>query len=344
MYTEVGDDDYYVDDIEYIDDPVRQRETEINTYYNQHLVNRKILPLPKPRWKRLLEKKSSDNNNNVITMDNNGENSSCSSSSSSSSRSSTSSSVIKKLKCSTPPPPPIEHPVVDNKRRRARNWNDNSFTTAEVTEVNKDFFVESKLRIPSHNEKSSFSLKQDNIKNWPTFSTPAIPLPPHPLPLKSILKNNSNPAATTTTTTTTAAVNTTLPKKSILKKKGKDEVANKKPTTSTSTTTATTPKKAKNKKSNNNAKKKSTQKEDMAPGGFLSSDITLFDNPISDDWICLFCQYDILMYGLEDTKRKNGYYRRKREKAKRLKEAELRRLGGLSDSEEDHEHHHHHHL
>lgn len=66
------------------------------------------------------------------------------------------------------------------------------------------------------------------------------------------------------------------------------------------------PKKTKN-------KNKQKNKEEIAPGGFLSSDINLFENPISDDWICLFCQYDILFNGLSDTRKKN-HRRRKREK------------------------------
>ncbi|CAO3616620.1 unnamed protein product [Mucor hiemalis] len=65
--------------------------------------------------------------------------------------------------------------------------------------------------------------------------------------------------------------------------------------------------KSSNKKKNNKVKKY----EDMAPGGFLSSDVTLFDNPISDDWICLFCQYDILFSGYQETKKKNNRRRKK---------------------------------
>ncbi|KAI8060387.1 uncharacterized protein B0P05DRAFT_557947 [Gilbertella persicaria] len=89
------------------------------------------------------------------------------------------------------------------------------------------------------------------------------------------------------------------------------------------------------KKTNQKKTKKKKKKEEMAPGGFLSSDITLFhSSSLEDEWICLFCQYDILMNGLEEARRKNGYYRRKRERNRRLKEAELKRLG-LEDSEEE---------
>lgn len=298
---EVGD-EYYVDDLDFIEDPARKQETEMNTYYNQHLVNRKILPLPKPRWKRILEQKGADCSNTIVSTppSNPTEKPLLLPTTTSTDSSRDNNTVTKKLKCSNPPPPPIEHPTVDNKRKE-RNWNDNCFTTAEITEVtNKDFFVESRLRM---------SFTKEDIKNWENFvASSKTAVPPAP----------------------------TTPKIQPKKKE-----VNKKPTTSTSTSTTTSTKKPTTKKKS--SKKKSAQKEDMAPGGFLSSDITLFDNPISDDWICLFCQYDILMYGLEDTKRKNGYYKRKREKAKRLKEAELRRLGGQSDSEEDHEHHHHHH-
>lgn len=78
----------------------------------------------------------------------------------------------------------------------------------------------------------------------------------------------------------------------------------------------------------NKKAKKKKRNEMPAPGGFLSSDITLFDNPISpDEFICLFCQYDILTYGMKDARKKNGYYRRRREKIKKLKEL-------VTDSEE----------
>ncbi|KAI9269930.1 hypothetical protein BY458DRAFT_182536 [Sporodiniella umbellata] len=82
-----------------------------------------------------------------------------------------------------------------------------------------------------------------------------------------------------------------------------------------------------------NTKKNKNRKEEIAPGGFLSSDITLFDNPVSDDWICFFCQFDIFCNGMEDAKKKNGYYRRKNEKLSRTNEA--RRITSGVDSIDD---------
>lgn len=77
-------------------------------------------------------------------------------------------------------------------------------------------------------------------------------------------------------------------------------------------------KKKEPKKTKNKSKQKN--KEEIAPGGFLSSDINLFENPISDDWICLFCQYDILFNGLDETRKKN--YRKKKERSKRIESEE----------------------
>ncbi|KAI8068821.1 hypothetical protein BDF21DRAFT_425581 [Thamnidium elegans] len=84
-------------------------------------------------------------------------------------------------------------------------------------------------------------------------------------------------------------------------------------------------------------KSRQKNKEDIAPGGFLSSDINLFQNPIPDDWICLFCQYDILFSGLTEARKKNGYYRRKKERSRRAREAELRRMGSLCYSDVEHD-------
>ncbi|GAA5799178.1 hypothetical protein HPULCUR_004588 [Helicostylum pulchrum] len=86
-----------------------------------------------------------------------------------------------------------------------------------------------------------------------------------------------------------------------------------------------------------NTKSRQKKKEDEAPGGFLSSDINLFQNPIPEDWICLFCQYDILFSGMTEARKKNGYYRRKKERSRRAREAEVRRMGSLCYSDVDHD-------
>ncbi|KAG1051230.1 hypothetical protein G6F43_006549 [Rhizopus delemar] len=131
--------------------------------------------------------------------------------------------------------------------------------------------------------------------------------------------------------------------------------ATKKPSNNHPATTAATTTKVKrkendkkkpamNKTTKKNKKSKNKKSEDIAPGGFLSSDITLFENPISDDWICFFCQFDIFCHGIEDAKKKNGYYRRKKERLRRTNEA--RRITGGVESSDDHfdeEHRHRHH-
>ncbi|KAG1453419.1 hypothetical protein G6F56_007579 [Rhizopus delemar] len=118
----------------------------------------------------------------------------------------------------------------------------------------------------------------------------------------------------------------------VTKKKGK-ESEKKKAVNNTNNTNKTT---KKNKKSKN-------KKEEIAPGGFLSSNITLFENPTSDDWICFFCQFDIFCHGLEDAKKKNGYYRRKNEKLNRTNEAR-RIINGIDPADDpfDDEHRLHH--
>ncbi|CDH50935.1 predicted protein [Lichtheimia corymbifera JMRC:FSU:9682] len=72
----------------------------------------------------------------------------------------------------------------------------------------------------------------------------------------------------------------------------------------------------------------------------LVSDIALIRNPDPDEWICVFCQYEILCRGLEAARRKGGYYRRRRERRRRLREVEARRAGecisgATSDFEDD---------
>ncbi|KAI7885187.1 hypothetical protein K492DRAFT_234337 [Lichtheimia hyalospora FSU 10163] len=72
----------------------------------------------------------------------------------------------------------------------------------------------------------------------------------------------------------------------------------------------------------------------------LVSDVALIRNPDPDEWICVFCQYEIFCHGLEMARRKGGYYRRRRERRRRLREVEARRAGecisgATSDFEDD---------
>ncbi|KAI8981652.1 hypothetical protein BDF20DRAFT_862438 [Mycotypha africana] len=143
------------------------------------------------------------------------------------------------------------------------------------------------------------------------------------------------------------------------KKSGSSSAPKKAPITNSSRpvqAASTTTMASSGKKNKKRANKNNNNNHDdfMAPGGFLSSDITLFDNPNPDEWVCLFCQYDILMYGYEAAKKKNGYYKRKRQREKKLKEAEMRKNNKdkekenssskdhLCDGEHNHLHHNHH--
>ncbi|CAO3697539.1 unnamed protein product [Rhizopus stolonifer] len=70
--------------------------------------------------------------------------------------------------------------------------------------------------------------------------------------------------------------------------------------------------KKKDKKMKKTKKNKPKKGDMMAPGGFLSSDVTLFDNPISDDWICFFCQFDVFRYGLKQAKKKSSLQKKQK--------------------------------
>ncbi|KAI9476343.1 MAG: hypothetical protein EXX96DRAFT_576832 [Benjaminiella poitrasii] len=242
---------------------------------------------------------------------------------------------IKKMRCSTANIKSISNKQrhkVDNKRKE-RNWQDNFTTTAEVTEVHNEFFVDSKkmgLHIPSTSANVSSFTKPATFNLQPSESMKERVR----AGLKALQASKASPSSTSSSTVTNSGKKPAAQKKKTAKNQVEHSINNKAqkkivpPSTAVAPTTTSTAKK----KTNN---KKRSNREDIAPGGFLSSDVTLFENPISDDWICLFCQYDIFMHGLEEAKRKNGYYRRRRERLKRLKDAELRRLGGLSESEDD---------
>ncbi|KAG0169576.1 hypothetical protein DFQ28_011148 [Apophysomyces sp. BC1034] len=47
----------------------------------------------------------------------------------------------------------------------------------------------------------------------------------------------------------------------------------------------------------------------------------------SDEWVCLFCQYEIFCSGLNMAKRKGGYYKRERQRQRRLNELGSKRIG-----------------
>ncbi|KAG1473580.1 hypothetical protein G6F56_000875 [Rhizopus delemar] len=70
--------------------------------------------------------------------------------------------------------------------------------------------------------------------------------------------------------------------------------------------------KKKDKKVKKTEKNKPKKEGMIASGGFLSSDVTLFDNPISGDWICFFCQFDVLCYGLKQAKKKSSLQKKQK--------------------------------
>ncbi|CEP13052.1 hypothetical protein [Parasitella parasitica] len=322
----------------------QQNQTVGENDDRSHVMNRKILPMPKPRWKKSSDKdsdsitsKDSTNNNNCNTMilgipanDKFVE-----------------SKVDQRDNLMKPNPsslgecnPLPQNPNADNKRKE-RNWMDQYDTTEEATEARNHAFYAFEKQKPFVRFSSPLKneVPVDQIKV--TVSESQLtqkPLPP-PLSLSVITSNTTTaikPSSTPSTITAAAVVPAPVVESSVKKPASKRK--GRKSSVSPSQPTYT-------KKGNNNAtitKKKSAlrkkvNKEDVAPGGFLSSDINLFENPISaDDWICLFCQYDILMYGFEDDKKKNKFHQKKREKSRKIKGTELKRLGGGSDEPEEH--------
>ncbi|KAI8985811.1 hypothetical protein BDB01DRAFT_786404 [Pilobolus umbonatus] len=328
-----------------------------------HLQHRRILPLPKPRWKRSSTtipstwpwKDAADEENKQHTETDPSDFLFFPSGSTDSRDKS------KKMKRSgAPTAPPTEEETDDgdkaltkdpveefrnSPRRKESKWRSNKRTIPNVV---FDFTLD---------ETTKEKLKElSNLKNKPLIKP--VP-PPQPVkstsskttmdPLKPVKKESdvSSKAVQLISKKLPANQNKRAPnahkKKKTKAANGNEEdhpeppqpppvtkdVIQQKKTPAASTTTTNT---KKNKKRNNK------KEVEIAPGGFLSSDVTLFQNPISDDWICLFCQYDILCYGLEETRKKTGYYRRKRERLRRIKEAELRRMGSLSESEAEDDH------
>ncbi|KAI8637936.1 hypothetical protein BD408DRAFT_423795 [Parasitella parasitica] len=320
------------EELDFYQENQQQQQQNQTANINDHcypVVNRKILPMPKPRWK-----KSDDNDGGLIKPR------SLTNSTNSSDKIACTSVIdetveskmdqrdnSKKLKSSPTGDGILQHPVADNKRKE-RNWKDHSSTSAEVTEFRSQAFYafekkKSTVRFGSP-LKNEVPVNQVKI----TVSESQLPRTPSlPPPSSSLTATASNTTTTiksspTLTTETPNAVESTtvvkpLPKLSTkkpvpIRKEGKSSSASSSQSTyfkkANNNATAITKKK--------NAHRKKFNKEEMAPGGFLSSDITLFENPIStDDWICLFCQYDILMHGFEDVKKKNNFSQKKREKS-----------------------------
>ncbi|CAM0136832.1 hypothetical protein VKS41_007412 [Umbelopsis sp. WA50703] len=58
----------------------------------------------------------------------------------------------------------------------------------------------------------------------------------------------------------------------------------------------------------------------------------LFDNGTSDDWMCLFCEFEVFVRGFVAARRKGGWYKRRRERTRRLREIEARQNNDLLSS------------
>ncbi|KAI8146387.1 hypothetical protein BJV82DRAFT_601576 [Fennellomyces sp. T-0311] len=74
-------------------------------------------------------------------------------------------------------------------------------------------------------------------------------------------------------------------------------------------------------------KKKAEDEPGSGPSTVFNSDVSVARSADPDEWICVFCQYEIFCHGLEVARRKGGYYRRRRERQRRLREMEARRAG-----------------
>ncbi|KAG2183679.1 hypothetical protein INT43_006687 [Umbelopsis isabellina] len=58
----------------------------------------------------------------------------------------------------------------------------------------------------------------------------------------------------------------------------------------------------------------------------------LFDNGTSDDWMCFFCEFEVFVRGFVAARRKGGWYKRRRERTRRLREIEARQNNELLSS------------
>ncbi|KAI9027414.1 hypothetical protein CLU79DRAFT_739105 [Phycomyces nitens] len=93
---------------------------------------------------------------------------------------------------------------------------------------------------------------------------------------------------------------------------------------SASTPTETT---ASGKKGKKNQRKKNQDDQGPTSGYDLFSEVSVIRNANPDDWTCLFCQFEIFCNGIEVARRKGGFYRRRRERQRKLKETETKRNG-----------------
>lgn len=64
----------------------------------------------------------------------------------------------------------------------------------------------------------------------------------------------------------------------------------------------------------------------------IPSSSLLFDDGRSEDWMCWFCEFEVFVRGFVAAKRKGGWYKRRRERNRRLREIEARQNNDLISS------------
>ncbi|KAL0076525.1 hypothetical protein F4703DRAFT_1883910 [Phycomyces blakesleeanus] len=74
-------------------------------------------------------------------------------------------------------------------------------------------------------------------------------------------------------------------------------------------------------------RRKNQEDQGLSSGYDLFSEVSVIRNINPDDWTCLFCQFEIFCNGIEVARRKGGFYRRRRERQRKLREVEAKRNG-----------------
>ncbi|KAI9246754.1 hypothetical protein BDA99DRAFT_526856 [Phascolomyces articulosus] len=160
---------------------------------------------------------------------------------------------------------------------------------------------------------------------------------PPPLPTKlspNVTHNNNN----NTKNTVPPSLSTRPSNSTSGKKKSKESQTPHHGYSDKPTTTTTKSKSSSSKRGKKSQRKKKTDEDHVSTGNNhsnnnnklhsnKSSDVAVVRSTDPDEWICVFCQYEIFCNGLETARRKGGYYRRRRERQRRLREMEARRAG-----------------
>jgi hypothetical protein len=285
-----------------------------------YLKSRKILPLPKPR----LKKSTADSSNVQIAPSPNGNDASLFKDVYNTTEQ-TERENSKKMRHSISPS--ISLSSSSNQAPHYHNILSNASSF--------DFSIDKLKQLPLQHQKQRQALDPITIKLDLDKSKQTVNVSAKSKENKLHKSTLSSKVASSDTKPANTGINKQPKRSPNAKKKKKGKMAVQSPPPPPPLPEQPSSRKAPNKKGQRNQQKKKWDDDfSNAPGGFLSSDITLFDNPLSDDWMCLFCQYEVLCYGLEATKRKNGYYRRKRE---RLQREASRRLMHHEPSDSDDE-------